>query len=210
MTLARANCGRFLTPILIGAMCLGACVPTSTTAYPVPPTQGYPGPATETAVPTAIPTTAVPPTETPVLTTQTPESMPTSTPIIDDGVYYPVPWTRLEYDQSKWQKRNLSPSDEIAWVIYWHEPALVHKSIKHCYLGANNPRDVGPGIEIRGREEMIGEHLFSVRELFSETDGGQLGAVVYDSDIAVEYREAGLMCIAEVKQVLATYTQVQP
>lgn len=50
---------------------LTACVPTSTTAYPVPPTQGYPAPATETVVLTAMPTTAAPPTETPVPTATT-------------------------------------------------------------------------------------------------------------------------------------------
>jgi WD40 repeat protein len=51
---------------------LTACVPVTTTVNPPPtdlvPTQGYPGPATETALPTAMPTTATPPIETPVPT----------------------------------------------------------------------------------------------------------------------------------------------
>jgi hypothetical protein len=160
---------------------------------------------------TAIPTITVQPTETLEPVTETPETTLTPVPIVDDGVYFPVPWISLEYDTEKWQKRMFVLGQEAgAWVIYPHEPGLVHRVLGGCYIGANNPRDFGPGIEIRGREELIGNHLYSVLELFNETDDGQIPAIVYDSDIAVEWKEEGPQCLAEVKQVLATYTQVRP
>jgi Tol biopolymer transport system component len=46
----------------------------TTTAYPAPPTTGYPAPATPTAAPSALPTTPAPPTETPAS-----EATPTAT-----------------------------------------------------------------------------------------------------------------------------------
>jgi len=205
MTTKCVKCYSILVAIIIGVGFTGACRPfTNITESPTIS-------STPISVPSATTTPKSTITKSPTLEslfTQTPEPIPTFTPSADDGVYFPVPWIRLGYDPTKWEKKAFIP--EVSFVINWSEPTLVHRLIANCYLGANNPRDFGPNFELRNRIEIIGEHQYSVLEFFSTSDGGQLGAAVYNFDIALEYLPQSQECITDAKEVLATYVQVQP
>ncbi len=142
------------------------------------------------------------PTVTP--TPAEPQSTATAPPLVE---YSPVAWFRLSYSADKWKVFDQVP--ETSLVIDWQYQALKHHAIEGCYLGVNTPRDFGPGVRLQDDEQDIGQQSFVVTTFYDTGNSGQLPAMVFNSDVALEYVRQDDGCIQDALDVIATYRFVQ-
>ena len=122
--------------------------------------------------------------------------------------YQPVDWFELKYDPEEWGISSDVP--ETSWVIDWSRPVLTNRITGGCFVGANAPRDFGPGIVVRDTEVTIGNRDMRLVELLDEGTQRPIPARIYGHDIAVEYDADGDACLRAVAVILETYRDSLP
>lgn len=83
----------------------------------------------------------------------------------------------------------------------------MHNIIPDCWIGTNYGRGLSDNIELRQVSETLGEHTYSKLEFYDVTSGSQYAFAVYDTEIAVEFPMKRELCLADIRDVLATYAR---
>ena len=137
-----------------------------------------------------------------------PTEVPSPEPTRQLETYQPVDWFELKYDPKEWSATNDDP--ETSWVIDWSRLVLANQLTDGCYVGANVPRDFGPGIVLRDTEVRYGERDMRLTELLDIGTQKPIPARIYGDDIAVEYGDEKDGCLQAVEVVMETYRSHLP